>query len=171
MLRARLTAGLSTACIVGAMSVSTLVSPVAAHDGAARTSAPAAYVSADSAAIAAVVDAYHSALATGDSISALALLTEDAIILESGGIETRDEYRAHHLPADIAFARAVPRERGPIQVAVRGDVAWAASVSTSRGQFGDRAINSAGAELMVLVRTAEGWRIAAIHWSSRALRE
>jgi hypothetical protein len=55
-------------------------------------------------------------------------------------------------------------------VNVSEDVAWAASTSTSTGEFRDRAINAAGAELMVLVRTAGGWRIAAIHWSSRTLR-
>ena len=121
----------------------------------------------NSAAVVETVENYHAALAAGDSAAALALLTPDAVILESGGIESRDEYRAHHLPADIAFASAVPRERGAITVTVRGDIAWAASTSTARGEFRDRAIDSQGAELMVLERTPEGWRIAAIHWSSR----
>jgi ketosteroid isomerase-like protein len=125
---------------------------------------------ADSADIVAAVDAYHRALATGDSALAISLLTDDAVILESGGMETLSEYRAGHLPGDIAFARAVPRERSPIRVVVQGDIAWATSTSTVRGQYGDRAVNSAGAELMVLTRSPEGWRIAAIHWSSRALR-
>lgn len=124
----------------------------------------------DSAAVAETVDRYHRALAEGDSTTALSLLAEHAIILESGGTETRAEYRSHHLASDIAFARAVPRERGPIHVSVRGDVAWATSTSVSRGIFRDREIDSSGAELMVLVRTAEGWRIAAIHWSSRNRR-
>jgi uncharacterized GH25 family protein/ketosteroid isomerase-like protein len=124
----------------------------------------------DSAAVASVVDQYHRALASGDSAAVLRLLAPDATILESGGVETRAEYLSHHLPGDIAFARAVPRERGPIRVVVRGDVAWATSTSTSRGEYRGRAINSAGAELMVLTRTPEGWKISAIHWSSRALR-
>lgn len=125
----------------------------------------------DSAAVAATVDAFHRALVTGDSVAALALLTVDAQVLEAGGIETLQEYRAHHLPADIAFAGAVPSERGPVRVTVRGDVAWAVSASTSRGEFRGRPVNAAGAELMVLVRETEGWRIAAIHWSSRTLRD
>jgi hypothetical protein len=33
-----------------------------------------------------------------------------------------------------------------------------------------RAINSVGAELMVLVRSGSTWKIAAIHWSSRQRR-
>ncbi len=125
---------------------------------------------ADSAEVAATVDRYHRALATGDSAAALALLTNDVEILESGGVESRQEYRSHHLAADIEFARAVPSQRGPLRVKVAGDVAWTTSTSTSEGQFRGRAINSAGAELMVLRRTPQGWRIAAIHWSSRTRR-
>lgn len=125
----------------------------------------------DSAAVAGVVHQYHQALASGDSTAALALLAADAVILESGGIETRAEYRSHHLLSDIAFARAVTSERGPIAVKTSGDAAWAASTSTTRGQYGERTINSAGAELMVLTRAPDGWRISAIHWSSRNVRD
>ncbi len=124
----------------------------------------------DSATVASVIDRFHRALATGDTAVVETLLVEDAVILESGGVESREEYFAGHLPADIAFARAVPRERGPIRVAVHGDVAWATSTSTSRGEYRGRTINSAGSELVVLRRTNGGWRIAAIHWSSRQLR-
>lgn len=124
----------------------------------------------DSADVAAAVHAYDRALGAGDSTAALALLAPDAVILESGGIETREEYRSHHLPGDIAFARAVPSQGGAVGVRVRGDVAWAWSTSTTQGEFRGRQINSSGAELMVLTRTATGWRISAIHWSSRARR-
>lgn len=121
----------------------------------------------DSAAVVEVVERYHAALAAGDTATAMSLLAPDAVVLESGGIETREEYRSHHLPADMAFARAVPRERGPIRVRINGNSAWAASTSTSRGTFREREIDSQGAELMVLRRTEAGWRIEAIHWSSR----
>lgn len=121
---------------------------------------------ADSAAVAAAVNRFHAALAAGDSAASLALLAPDAEVLESGERETRAEYRAHHLAADIEFARAVRSERGPVRVRVHGDVAWATTMSTTRGTFRGRAIDSTGAELMVLVRTDGGWRIAAIHWSS-----
>ena len=124
----------------------------------------------DSAAVAAVVERYHRALAAGDSTGALALLAPDAIILESGGVETRSEYRSHHLAGDIEFARAIRSQRGPVRVRVNGNVAWATSTSITEGQFRERAINSAGAELMVLTRTPRGWRISAIHWSSRTRR-
>lgn len=121
----------------------------------------------DSADVVAVVRRYQSALATGDSATALSLLASDAVILESGGVETREDYRAHHLPADIGFARAVPSERSDLRAVIRGDAAWVSSTSTARGEFRGRQINSRGAELMVLSRGPDGWKIRAIHWSSR----
>lgn len=124
----------------------------------------------DSLAVVHAVRSYHAALVAGDSLAALALLAPDAVILESGGRESRDEYRSHHLPGDIQFARAVPSERGEVKVSVAGDVAWAVSTSTTSGTFRDRAINSTGAELMVLSRSGSGWLIRAIHWSSRTRR-
>lgn len=131
----------------------------------------AAAVPGDSIDVATTVARFHAALASGDSLAALALLAEDVVILESGSLESRGDYRAHHLGADIAFARAVPSRRGPTQVTVRGDVAWASGTSTSEGEYRGRPVNSTGAELMVLVREAGGaWKIRAIHWSSRSRR-
>lgn len=124
----------------------------------------------DSTLVLRAVAAYHDALGRGDSAAALALLAPDAVILESGGRESRDEYRAHHLPADIEFARAVPSRVGPRQVTIVGDVAWVSSTSETTGTFRERPINSTGAELIVLSRTAGGWVIRAIHWSSRTRR-
>lgn len=125
---------------------------------------------ADSADVVAAVEGYHRALAAGDSTAALALLAPGVVILESGGAETLAEYRSHHLPGDIAFARTARTTRSPLRVAVRGDAAWATSTSTVAGSYRGRAVNSAGAELMVLVRENGGWKITAIHWSSRARR-
>jgi uncharacterized GH25 family protein/ketosteroid isomerase-like protein len=121
----------------------------------------------DSAAVAGVIDSYHRALAAGDTTAVLRLLASDAIILESGGLETRAEYLSHHLPGDIAFARGVPRERSGIRVRVSDNTAWATSTSTAVGEYRGREINSQGAELIVLTRESDGWKIRAIHWSAR----
>ena len=146
---------------------------VVAAGGTSEIRGPRAFARApgDSAAVVAVVRAYHAALESGDSTAALALLATDAIIVESGGSETRDEYRAHHLPGDMAFARAIKAERGAVRVVVQGDVAWATSTSTTQGEYRGRQINSSGAELMVLSRSTTGWMIRAIHWSSRTRRQ
>ena len=114
-----------------------------------------------------VIDAFHAALAVGDSTTALSHLADDVVILESGGIENKDHYRSGHIAGDMRFARAVPRKRGDMSVVINGDVAWAYGGSIIQGQMGDRAINSQGAELVVLARDGDSWKIKAIHWSSR----
>ena len=125
----------------------------------------------DSVAVRMTVAAYHAALQAGDSASALSLLAPDVVVLESGGIETFSEYRTNHLSADMAFAQATRAVRTPGPVRVEGSVAWASATSETRGEWNGNPVASAGAELMVLRRTAQGWRIVAIHWSSRRLRE
>jgi ketosteroid isomerase-like protein len=132
--------------------------------------APASVLSAQSVQVVAIVDQYHAALASGDSTTALSLLAEDVMILESGGVETKERYRSGHLSGDMRFAQAVPRERSEITVQVLGDVAWAWSTSITQGQMGDREINSQGAELAVLARVDGKWLIKSIHWSSRQRR-
>lgn len=118
--------------------------------------------------VVAVVDAFHEALASGDSTAALALLSDDVVILEGGGVETKEEYRSGHLAGDMRFAGAVPAERGMMEVRRSGDVAWAWSTSVRQGRMGEREIDSRGAELVVLRRDDGRWRITAIHWSSRS---
>jgi ketosteroid isomerase-like protein len=113
------------------------------------------------------VRAYHEALASGDSKSALRLLADDAVIMEGGDRETREEYATHHLAADIQFAQAVRTVHSNIAINVSGEVAWVSSTSMTTGTYRGRAISSNGAELMVLSKTPTGWVIRAIHWSSQ----
>ncbi len=121
----------------------------------------------DSADVAAIVHRFHTALEQADSLTAISLLTDDAEILESGSVETVSDYRSHHLPADIALATAIKSTRAPLRVSVVGDIATSTSTSVTKGTFRDRAVDTAGAELIVARRTAAGWRISAIHWSAR----
>lgn len=141
--------------------------PALAGLGAASVSPTPAHDSGD---VVAAIEAFHAALAHGDSAAAMGMLAPDAVILETGGAETLEEYRSHHLPGDMAYAKATQRTRGPVRVTVRGDVAWASSTSTTTGEWRGKPASSRGAELVVLTRTTDGWRIAAIHWSSRAQR-
>ncbi len=117
----------------------------------------------------AVVAAFHDALASGDSSEALALLAPDVLIYESGAVETsRDEYRSHHLPADIAFASSTAREVIAQSGGQSADIAWLTTTTTTTGTFRGREIDVRGTETMLLRQTAEGWRITHIHWSSRS---
>jgi ketosteroid isomerase-like protein len=123
---------------------------------------------AEVATVMAVVDSFHAGLRSGDAPAVERLLADDAVMLEAGGVETRAQYVGKHLPADIEFERAVTTKRTPGEVVIVGDVAWAYSTSEMVGTFQGRAVDLAGVELMVLSRTADGWRIRAISWSSRA---
>ena len=145
--------------LILAAAIATLPSrAVAQHEGPAP---------ADSSAVAAIVVKFHAALAAGDSTAALALLADDVVILESGGVESRADYRSHHLRSDIQYEQAVKIERGPIRVRIHGDVAWTSGTSQAQGEMSGRPVNSRSAELMVMVRTLGGWKISAIHWSSQ----
>lgn len=115
-----------------------------------------------------VVEAFDRALATADTAAALRVLARDVVIFESGGVEaSRDEYRRHHLPSDIAYASSVTKEVLSRRSGESGDVAWVLSESRWTGTFRDRAVDARSVETMMLRRTPEGWRIVHIHWSSR----
>ena len=92
------------------------------------------------------------------------------MIVETGGVETRADYRSHHLPADIKFAQAVPATRTVVRVTIQGEAGWIVSTSVSQGESNGRPVNLAGAELVVLRRGPSGWLITAVHWSSRNRR-
>ncbi len=123
---------------------------------------------ADSLSVAGVVEQFHAAVAADDSTVATNLLAAEALILESGGQETKDQYLSHHFHGDAAFLSAATREPGTSQLHLVGDAAWVASISRIHGTSRGRDVDINSTELMVLKRTPEGWRIAAIHWSSRS---
>ena len=121
----------------------------------------------EAASVRATVEGFHEALSRGDGPAAMKFLAADAVIMEGGAIETRAEYESHHLAADMEFAKAVPSTRSNVSVQINGDTAWLMSASRTEGTFKDKPVNSRGAELMVLAKTADGWKIRAIHWSSQ----
>jgi ketosteroid isomerase-like protein len=121
----------------------------------------------DSAAVSAVVTSFHAGIRSGNAEAVMQLVADDALFLEAGGVETRAEYAKNHLPADIEFEKVVASKRSPIRVVVNGNSAWATSTSEFAGTFQGRAVDSLGAELMVLTREPAGWRIRAVHWSGR----
>lgn len=158
------------------IGLSVTAMPAAAHDlgivpdgsQVAMRNQRGTAASPDSAEAVAAVERFRGALSRGDSATVLGMLAPDVIILESGDVETLAEYRRHHLPADIEFARAIPGTHTLTSAVVHGDAAWVSSTSITQGRMKDRAINSAGAELIVLSRRDghSPWQIRAIHWSS-----
>ena len=80
----------------------------------------------------ATVDAFHTALTSGNTRGALDLLAEDVLIFESGGVErSRAEYASHHLAADAAFSAAVKRTLVSRSHGEAGDAAWVTSAKPS----------------------------------------
>ena len=106
----------------------------------------------------ATADRFHAALTSGDRATVEALLTPDAVILEGGQAEARAEYLGGHFARDAAFLADAQPEPLFRRTTVAGDAAWVASTQRVR--------DAEMAELLVMERTPEGWRVAAVHWSS-----
>ena len=140
---------------------------LSAHEQAPR-SAQVGALSPSARGAAAAVDAFHTALRTGDTRAAAALLAEDALIFEEGGAErNKAEYAAKHLPADVEFSRmvsSVVTRRAGRSV---GSLAWIASEGRTTGTYKGKALDLLTTETMVLRRAGSTWKITHIHWSSQ----
>lgn len=123
--------------------------------------------SGDETAARAVVTGFKDALRAGDGEAAVRHLHPEVRVFEGGHSETLEEYRSGHLVADMRFLSAVETATTWDSVEVEGDLALYLSRYHTTGTFGDREIDAEGVETMVLRRTADGWRILHIHWSSR----
>ena len=117
--------------------------------------------------VVAVMESFYGAMKTGDQAAAMRHIADDAVFVESGRLETRAEYEANHLPADIDFERQVTGKRSPWQVKFSGDTAWAIATTEFDGTFDGAPVNFVSAQLAVLTRADGAWRIRSIHWSSR----
>ena len=121
--------------------------------------------------VARTVDAFHAALARGDTNGAAALLAEDATVFEQGEAElSKSAYTASHLAADIAYLREVRESVTGRSGGVTGRLAWIATQGRFHGGFQDRDVDRQTTETMVLRLTTEGWRIAHVHWSSHGAK-
>lgn len=115
-----------------------------------------------------VVNEFHAALASGDNSKALSLLSPAVQIYESGHVErSRDDYAAHHLPADVAFAKTAKRLVLKGDERIAGDQAVVIQETDTKGTHKGSAIHFIGTETAVLEKKGEGWVIIHFHWSSR----
>lgn len=123
----------------------------------------------DEADVAAALDTFYGAMKTGDAARAMSMIAPDAQFVESGRLETRDEYEKNHLPLDINFEKQVSGKRGPLRIRIKDDTAWVIASTEFVGTFDGRDLAFVSRQLAVLTREAEGWRIQSIHWSSMPL--
>ncbi len=116
------------------------------------------------------VVAFGAALEAGDEAALVSLLAADVQIAESGGIErSLEEYRSHHMAADITFSKAVETTVLDRQVFEGGGLVTILTESVSKGTFRNKPVNSRLMETMVLQETGGVWKIVHIHWSSASL--
>jgi ketosteroid isomerase-like protein len=147
------------------MALAAFTTPVPAHELVIKKAATELTTSAKSAA--ATVDAFHSALRRGHTGSAAALMADDALIFEAGGVErTKAEYAARHLAADAAFSRSVSSSVTSRTGGSAGKLAWIASEGRTTGEYKGKPVDQLTTETVLLRRTRGGWRIVHIHWSS-----
>jgi ketosteroid isomerase-like protein len=144
--------------------------PAAAH-GPAKQPGGAPKLEAGAEEPAKVVDAFHAALARGETTAALAMLADDAVIYESGGVERgKAEYASHHLEADAAFSKAVPGRVTRRSGAADGSIAWLLTEGRTTGTYKDRPVDRVTTETAMLRRVGGTWRITHFHWSSAAAK-
>jgi ketosteroid isomerase-like protein len=123
----------------------------------------------DEADVTATLDTFYGAMKSGDSAKAMSMIAQDAQFVESGRLETRDEYEKNHLPLDINFEKQVSGKRGPLRIRINGDTAWVIASTEFVGTFDGRDLAFVSRQLAVLTREDAGWRIQSIHWSSMPL--
>ena len=121
----------------------------------------------DEAGVKATLEAFYGAMKTGDTATAMAQIAQDAMFVESGRLETREQYEKNHFPADFAFEKQITGKRTPWRVTINGDTAWVIASTSYKGPVDDSEVDFTSSQLAVLTHEMDGWRIRSIHWSSR----
>jgi mono/diheme cytochrome c family protein/ketosteroid isomerase-like protein len=117
----------------------------------------------------AAVQALHEALSSGNASKVERLLDPKVLILEGGNVErSRREYAAHHLPADLKFMKSVAYKLDRQSGDTVGDLAWVVSEAHLAGNREGKPVDVVSTETLVLKRSAAGWKVVHIHWSSRS---
>jgi ketosteroid isomerase-like protein len=135
--------------------------------GLLATATPA-LAAGDSGAVQAV-EQFHAAMGRGDAAAVADLLLDDAVIFEQGGAESsKAEYVEAHLPGDIAYSQGMTDTVTSRRSTVEGGVAWVLTQGRTKGSYDGKTVDRLTTETMVVKKAKAGWRIAHIHWSSRA---
>ena len=135
------------------------------EEGVGRSTKPAQ-------APAAVVAAFHAALASGDRFGALSLLAPELVVFEAGdGEMSRDAYASEHLDGDLEFTRTTKTQVLEERSGESGDAGWVLRRTETAGSFGGKPVASRDTATFLLRRTAEGWRITHVHWSSHSVKK
>jgi ketosteroid isomerase-like protein len=114
-----------------------------------------------------VLDAFTAAIDAGDRRAALALLTRDVAVFETGAADrSRSDYEGVHLGMDIEFASYTTRVLRSRRQGSGGDLHWITSLYSDQGEINGEATVQMTAETALLRRVGQTWRIAHLHWSN-----
>ncbi len=113
-----------------------------------------------------VVEQFHGGLRRGDVAAVTDTLGAKAVIFESGYAETRADYIAHHLQADIEFAQATQRQVNSSTTRCAQDLCVLMQETTTIGKYKGKRVHSIGVETTVLRHETDVWNILHVHWSS-----
>ncbi len=103
-----------------------------------------------------------------DKAAAVALLSPEVLIFESGYVErSRTEYASHHLDGDIAFSKTASRKVLGQGERTEGKTAIVWQETETKGTSKGKEIHVMGTETAVLEKTGDKWTIVHVHWSSR----
>ena len=148
-----------------ASAQTTARTPVAAKSPAVA----AATQSPDANAAETVVNTFMADLAGGQLEAARQLMTGDAIVMANGIVlGDRDAYFNGPAKGDVAALSGTQRELLHRSIKTGNDIGWVVSEKRVRHtgtEQGPREIIVT--ETMLLAKTASGWKITHIHWSSR----
>ena len=112
--------------------------------------------------------AFYSALASGDKSKATELLAPNVTIYESGYVErSRAEYTGHHMQGDMDFAKMANSTVLQHTERAEGNFSVIWQETETKATIKGKAVRILGTQTALLEKSAEGWRIVHIHWSSR----
>jgi ketosteroid isomerase-like protein len=139
--------------------------PLLAPDATATSEVAAAEVSAQ---IEAMLDRYFKAVETKDLMAFQALLADPATftaVTPTGRLQSPEDLNKFFLDLQSAY-RELHLTRSNVATGTEGSAAWAAFDWELKGVFanGSRAAFT-GWETQIYRRTADGWRIAHVHYS------
>jgi mono/diheme cytochrome c family protein/ketosteroid isomerase-like protein len=135
--------------------------PTISMEGLTANAAPAAE---------SVANAFHAALKRGDRKAVLAMLAPEVVINEGGESQTRDVYAASHLSHDIAFLEGADVRPLDMASMPMGDTAMVGSRSEVRTVHHDEQVAALNTEMLTLRKSAGGWLITRIDWTSQPLQ-
>lgn len=129
--------------------------------------------SADAASVEAWLKGYDAAFMAKDLDRLAAFYHPDVTIYEGAGINNGwADYRDRHLGPELKMFENLEFAHSGTKVTVLpgAESAYAVSRYTIKAKMGERMLDNEGLETLLLIKTAEGWKIRHSHTSGRARR-